>query len=328
MAGAIAEARCGGPIRAAAVSAAACAVAVAIAAPARAATTVGAVAGPADTIQACEDPVNLVQKVDPSGFSYRIPEAGVITGWRTRSPVALTGTTQMGLQVWRPAGADQYTFVGGSAVQTTLQEGINAFPANVDVLAGDRLGVRGSNAPCGSSSADAAARIGLNEDTAPQPGESRSLPPKDPPSAVQLNVAVTVGQNTPPPPPPTDIVLNLTAKKKQKPNKLSFTATCDQDCTIEVDGKAKVQKPPSGKASTAKKKKKSYPLADTTTEVSAGVATEIGLGFDRGKTTRKIKKTLKASRKAAKRSKVKATVSASGVAGQATTEPLTIKLKP
>ena len=90
---------------------------------ASAATTVGAVSGPGDDVGGCEEPINLVQKSNSSGFNYRIPTAGVITAWRTWSPGVPAAAHQIGLQVWRPAGATSTRSSGGPPRRPRSQRG-------------------------------------------------------------------------------------------------------------------------------------------------------------------------------------------------------------
>ena len=307
----------------------ACAVAIATGtAQARAATTVGQVAGLGEETAECDEALNLVQAATPGANSYAIPApGGVITGWAHRSTKA-TGYSG-GLQVWRPLGAGSYRLVGASPLVEFKGNSLNEFATRIPVQAGDLVGMRGEGSECVVEDPEHFVGVDANG-TPPAPGAVRSLPTFTS-KTFRINIQATLepdtdgdgqGDETQDP----TVALEVSSKKKQKPNKLTVSATCDQDCSIVTDGEAKVPKSKNGKASAAKKK--SFALAESLTELDGGVPTDITLGFDKGKSKRKIKKLLKASKKAAKRSKVKATLSATGIAGQATDEKVKIKLKP
>lgn len=304
------------------------AVIATVAAPAHAATTVGQVAGLGEETGECDEPLNLVQAVTPGGNSYAIPApGGVVTGWAHRSTEA--DGYFGGLQVWRPIGGGSYRLVGASPVVPFKGSSLNEFATRIPVQTGDFVGMRGLGSQCVVEDPDNFVGVDTNE-TAPAAGAVRSLPTFTS-KTFRLNIQATLepdtdgdgqGDETQDP----TVALEVSSENRQKPNKLIVSATCDQDCSIVTDGAAKVLKTKSGKASAAKKK--SFDLAESITDLDAGTATEIELGFAKGKSVRKIKKLLKASMKAKKRSKVKATLSATGVAGQATDQSVKIKLKP
>lgn len=105
------------------------------ASPAGAATEIGSTFNPGTSY--CGN--LLLQSISPPADPYAAPSAGVITAW---SYEASEVPVQIQLKVGRPAGTNQFTIVGESAVETALSIPLNSFPARVPVQAGDVIGIR------------------------------------------------------------------------------------------------------------------------------------------------------------------------------------------
>jgi hypothetical protein len=126
----------------------------------------------------------------------------------------------------------------------------------------------------------------------------------------------------PEPEPPT---LDASATKgKQSVGKLKIKVTADQDCTLDVAGKAEVaQRRSASKLKKFKLKKK------TGIGLRAGVRKVIRLKFKNNRrSVRRITKLLGSSKGARKRSKVIVNLTATSTAGVASSSKLKIKLKP
>ena len=104
-----------------------------------AATTVGDTFPPPENGAWCGSNFTRLQSVSP-GDQYEIPFDGVITSWSfegnatTDAPIP-----QLKFKVGRPSGNGAFTIVGESALETPTQ-GLNTFPAQIPVQAGDVLG--------------------------------------------------------------------------------------------------------------------------------------------------------------------------------------------
>ena len=82
---------------------------------------------------------NIPQLASGAAPSYTVPRDGVITEWSHRGSPASPGSG--GLQVWRSAGGSDYTLVGKSEIKN-FATGVNSYPINLPVKAGDLLGLR------------------------------------------------------------------------------------------------------------------------------------------------------------------------------------------
>lgn len=72
------------------------------------------------------------------GNSYVAPTAGVITSWSTQ--VGTNPEQVLGMKVYRPIGVGTYLVVGQDGPRG-LTAGLNTFPVNIPVQAGDILGI-------------------------------------------------------------------------------------------------------------------------------------------------------------------------------------------
>jgi hypothetical protein len=107
------------------------------ASPASASVTVGQLAPTTPTTN-CGAPVDRVQATVSSGNSYLIPTNGTITSWSTNAG-AVAG--ELKLKVYRHGSGDVYTVIGQEGPHQLALSAINTFPANVQVKAGDLLGL-------------------------------------------------------------------------------------------------------------------------------------------------------------------------------------------
>jgi hypothetical protein len=144
----------------------ACCAAVAAAglpatAPASASTILGDPATPSD---ACDAGLTYLQ-TGSIGASYTAPTAGVITEWSFRADAT---PPQLKIKMGRPEGGNAYTIVGASSVQAPVANGLNSFPAQIPVQAGDVLGVTPvMTGHCGISPASGYSFHYFNGDPAP-----------------------------------------------------------------------------------------------------------------------------------------------------------------
>ena len=115
-------------------------------------------------------------------------------------------------------------------------------------------------------------------------------------------------------------------KGRQEAKKLKLKLTADQASGLEIGGKGKVAK--RGLASTAAKTKNFTLKTKTGIQLQAGVKETIPVKFKKNsKTLAKIKKLLKGSKKARKKSKVVTDLTVTSALGVTTTSKLKIKLK-
>ena len=109
---------------------------------------------------------------------------------------------------------------------------------------------------------------------------------------------------------PGNLDLSVSAKKKQKAKKLKLRVSCGDEipCSVKITGKAKIPKKGQGK------KTKSFKLKPKTYELQVGQTKKVTLKLKKQKKAlKKIAKMQKGYKKARKRSKVVASVSATGV---------------
>lgn len=105
------------------------------ASPAGAAVTIGQTAPPGPATQVCPTPYDQLNPTVTSGNSFVSPVSGTITSWSVQEPSG----GQMTMKVFRPLGGLSYQVVGHQGPHN-LSPGLNTFPANVPVKAGDVLG--------------------------------------------------------------------------------------------------------------------------------------------------------------------------------------------
>lgn len=113
------------------------AISLTAATPAGAATEIGSTFDPGTS--SCGN--LLLQSVSPPADSYAAPAAGVITSWSYQANASEI-PVQLQLKVGRPAGTNQFTIVGESAVETASALPLNSFLTRIPVQAGDLIGMR------------------------------------------------------------------------------------------------------------------------------------------------------------------------------------------
>ena len=106
--------------------------ALAIAAPANAATPIGGTFAPANPCNG----VTFLQAESP-GSAYTVPSPGVITSW---SHQAGTMALQMKLKIARAAGGSNFTIDAESALESLAPSQVNTFPTRIPVSGGEILG--------------------------------------------------------------------------------------------------------------------------------------------------------------------------------------------
>lgn len=115
---------------------------------------------------------NYVQAYDElqtavaAGNSYAAPSAGVITSWSTQ--VGAGPGQSLGVKVYRPIGPGAFLVVGQDGPRA-LASGLNTFPVNLAVQAGDILGIflpPGAQSDCGFETGSAGDVISWQEGNA------------------------------------------------------------------------------------------------------------------------------------------------------------------
>lgn len=105
--------------------------------------TVGSVLPPGSTPEEFKEVQTLFNSALPEkGSNLSSPVNGLVVRWRVQGAVGGPFT----LRVLRPNGAGAYTAVGASAPATPSGEGVQTFPANIQVKSGDLIGVDPTNA--------------------------------------------------------------------------------------------------------------------------------------------------------------------------------------
>ena len=107
--------------------------------------------------------------------SYRVPFDGVITSWsydNTAPPSGRRGTAaaSLKLKVFRVVGNGEFLVVGESDPEQLEDEGINTFPTNISVQAGDFIGftvVAGSAPGCADETENADDIVAFGADDPP-----------------------------------------------------------------------------------------------------------------------------------------------------------------
>jgi hypothetical protein len=84
------------------------------------------------------DPYDELQVSVATGNSYVAQSAGVITSWSTQ--VGVEPGQMLGMKMYRPVGPGTYLVVGQDGPRA-LAPGVNTFPVNIPVQAGDILGI-------------------------------------------------------------------------------------------------------------------------------------------------------------------------------------------
>ncbi len=102
--------------------------------------TLGQLAPAATPALNCEyvAPYDELQTSVATGNGYVAPAAGVITAWSTQ--VGTNPGQTLGMKVYRANGPGTYTVVGQDGPRA-LAAGLNTFPVNIPVQAGDILGI-------------------------------------------------------------------------------------------------------------------------------------------------------------------------------------------
>jgi Ca2+-binding RTX toxin-like protein len=130
---------------------------IAVPSGASAATTVGQTFFPGEPFTCNGSPDwEVLQTGRASGPSYAAPSDGVLTSW---SFEAGTLQTVMTLRVFRPTGtAHQYTVIAdGSELKTiAASSGLNTFPTQIPVQAGDFVGIHSTSGTCGTQTINSA----------------------------------------------------------------------------------------------------------------------------------------------------------------------------
>lgn len=131
--------------------------------------TVGQLATATTPTFNCEyvSPYDELQTSVAAGNSYVVPTAGVITSWSTQ--VGLVPGQILGMKVYRAAGIGTYQVVGQDGPRG-LTGGLNTFPVNIPVQAGDILGIflpPNAHSDCGFETGFAGDGISWQEGNAP-----------------------------------------------------------------------------------------------------------------------------------------------------------------
>ena len=250
----------------------------------------------------CGIVTNLVQAAVAGPPSYTVPSDGVITSWSHRGNDIAPGTGR--LQLWRPAGATNYTLVGRSEIEAFGAGAVDTFATDIPVSTGDVLGFRSDTAGTGCSGAGGVGDVvrfdGANTSD-PPPGVMRDM--SSPSDGIRLNVSATFASDSTPPD---------TTNPKAKISKVS------------VKGPAKPKK---GKKATYKVKVSNPGNID-----AAGVKLQVkGKGVKAKKSVGKIaagkSKTVKVKLKFKKPGKVKLTfkVTSSNAGGKSAKKKVTVK---
>ena len=108
---------------------------------AQAAITIGQVASAGFTPDTCgPSSGSFTQPTVTSGPSFVIPAAGRITSWSTR--VTAAASQLMTLQIMRPLGGNVYRLAAHDGPRPLPPSTVVTFPTNLNVIAGDVLGVQ------------------------------------------------------------------------------------------------------------------------------------------------------------------------------------------
>jgi IPT/TIG domain/PASTA domain len=112
-------------------------------------------------------PYDELQTSVAAGNSYAAPSSGAITSWSTQ--VGTNPGQALGMKVYRPAGPGTFLVVGQDGPRA-LTSGLNTFPVNIPVQAGDILGIflsSGIHSDCAFETGLAGDLISWKEGNAP-----------------------------------------------------------------------------------------------------------------------------------------------------------------
>jgi hypothetical protein len=168
---------------------AACAVALLASGPASAATTIGnanSLGNPS-----CPANLTLLQHTVAAGApSYAVPSpGGVIVSWSFQGE---TNPDQIKFKVFRPAGGDNFTVVGASAIQTMTPGLLSTFLIQVPVEAGDIIGLttESADSACGQTDLTPQDAVRGCFMCDPPPGATFAAPPLE--NEIRVNVSAVV----------------------------------------------------------------------------------------------------------------------------------------
>ena len=160
----------------------------AFAAQAQAATVIGQTAPPGE----CSDP-NFGSQVQLSatGTSYTVPFDGTITGWSAASDAA---GVQTSLLVLQPVSGTTFKVVAKSGPGTFSVPGVQTFPAQIPVHAGEVIGDWGKLCAIETGGSDV---FGVSGGPEPALGSSPDFPAGSPGALVNLSATVEQAGSTP-----------------------------------------------------------------------------------------------------------------------------------
>ena len=157
---------------------------------AAAAVTVGSTpANPAD-VAPCGGGTMFVQDEDLGSPSYAAPSDGVVTSWSMMGRPTLTAPAK--LKIVRENDPDIYTIIGTTAEETIAAGVLSTFPTQIEMKAGDRLGLwfgPGVTGPC-YSTAVAGNTMKYRPGGYPEPAAGEAFPTLTPSTGVKLDVSV------------------------------------------------------------------------------------------------------------------------------------------
>ena len=169
----------GGAGRRATLLLASAAIGLAAPGPAGAATQIGEVFTPASN---CGTNFASFQTSSPGG-QYTVPSSGVITAWSYQGGGL---ATQLRFKVARPAGGNDLTIVGASAVQAAAAGQLNNYAVTIPVQPGDVIGLRFASP--GACQRPGATYGYLFSFADPEPGTTNTYSP----ASGQFDVAATL----------------------------------------------------------------------------------------------------------------------------------------
>jgi hypothetical protein len=119
---------------------------------ASAATTLGETFAPTADLSCGGPNYEVVQVHRASGTSYAAPSPGVLTSWSFEA--STIDSTTLTLRVYRPTGTpQQFTVVAEAGAPQTIAQssGLHNFLTQISVKAGDLIGIRTTDGPCGTN---------------------------------------------------------------------------------------------------------------------------------------------------------------------------------
>jgi hypothetical protein len=162
----------------------------AFAAQAQAATVIGQTGAPAG----CSPPGygGQVQLSTVGALSYAVPFDGTITSWSAASNV---GSVQTKLLVLQPVSGSTFHVVAKSDFGTFTSSGVQTFPAQIPVRAGQIIGDFGQL--CFIATGDSGNQLGSFGGPEPATGTDQSFPGGPPGNAADLSATVEPTSSTP-----------------------------------------------------------------------------------------------------------------------------------